>query len=156
MIWAQSRNRVIGAAGRLPWRLPEDLAHFRAVTDGHPVVMGRRTWQSLPDQARPLPGRRNLVLSRRPGFRAPGAEVVGSLSEALRRAGTADRLWVVGGGEVYREALPLARLAVVTEVDIEVPGDTYAPDLTDWPPAAIGPWRTSVTGLRWRVLHYTR
>lgn len=154
LIWAQSRTGVIGSDGELPWRLPEDSAHFRAVTLGHPVIMGRRTWESLPARARPLPGRRNLVLSGRPGFTAPGAEVVGSLAEALRRTAGAGQVWVAGGAGVYREALPLATVVEVTEVDMEVPGDTFAPALTGWHVAAAGPWQTSVTGLRYRFMRY--
>ena len=158
MIWAQSRSGVIGRDGRLPWRIPEDLAHFREVTDGHPVVMGRRTWESLPERYRPLPGRRNLVLSRQPGYRAPGAEVVGSLAEAVRRATSTDReVWLIGGAEVYAVgARELASVAEVTEVDVEVPGDTYAPPLTGWTLTAQGDWQTSVTGVRFRWLRYTR
>lgn len=158
VIWAQSAGGVIGAGGQLPWRLLEDSAHFRAVTFGHPVIMGRRTWQSLPSRSRPLPGRRNLVLSRQPSLTAAGAEVVGSLAEALRRAETTGtgQVWVAGGAALYREALPLATVAEVTEVDIDVPGDTYAPELTGWRLAKAGRWQTSTTGLRYRFLRYLR
>jgi dihydrofolate reductase len=159
MIWAQSRTGVIGRDGSLPWRLPEDMAHFREVTDRQPVIMGRRTWESLPVRFRPLPGRRTIVLTRRSGYRAPGAEVVGSLAEAVRLAG-ADRdgmAWLAGGADVYAAgADELASVAHVTEVDIDPPGDTYAPSLAGWVPASTGDWLTSSTGLRYRFLRYHR
>lgn len=155
VIWAQSTAGVIGRDGALPWRLPEDSAHFRQVTSGQPVIMGRRTWESLPLRFRPLPGRRNLVLSRRPGYDAPGAEVVVSLAEALHRVGDGPA-WVIGGAAPYAEALALAAVAEVTEVDVDVPGDTYAPSLDGWTLDSAGDWRTSRTGLRYRHLRYTR
>lgn len=157
MIWAQSRTGVIGRDGGLPWRLPEDMAHFREVTDRQPVIMGRRTWESFPARFRPLPGRRNIVLSRQSGYRAPGAEVVGSLAEAVRLAG-ADRdqlAWLAGGADVYATgARELASVAHVTEVDVDVPGDTYAPSLAGWVRESTGEWLTSTTGLRYRFLRY--
>jgi dihydrofolate reductase len=155
LVWAQSTAGVIGRRGGLPWHLPEDLAHFRAVTDGHPVIMGRRTWESLPDRVRPLPRRRNLVLTRNPGYEAAGAEVAGSLEEAVQRAGSG-RAWVIGGGRVFAAARDLADVAEVTEVDIEVAGDTFAPPLTGWRRGASSGWRTSSTGLRYRFLRYLR
>ena len=97
LVWAQSTSGVIGRGGDIPWRVPEDLAHFKKVTMGHTVVMGRRTWDSLPASVRPLPGRRNIVLSRQVDFAAEGAEVVGSLDEALSEPGA----WVIGGGQIY-------------------------------------------------------
>ena len=154
LIWAQSRAGVIGRDGRLPWRLPEDLAHFRAVTIGHPVIMGRRTWESLPARFRPLPRRRNVVLSRRPGWSADGAVVVDSLTGALRRVGSGPA-WVIGGGQVYQAALAYAGVAEVTEIDIDVSGDTSAPDLTGWTRRSTGTWQLSATGLRYRFLSYT-
>lgn len=157
VIWAQSREGVIGHQGTLPWHIPEDMAHFRQVTDGHPVVMGRRTWESLPPRFRPLPGRRNLVLTRRRDLAVPGAEVVGTLDEALARAREdAEQVWVIGGAEVYAAALTVATVAEITEVDVEVPGDTYAPPLTGWTLETSGDWRTSRTGLRYRHLRYVR
>jgi dihydrofolate reductase len=158
MIWAQTRARVIGRDNRLPWRIPEDSAHFRAVTDGHPVIMGRRTWESLPARFRPLPGRRNLVVSRQPRYRAAGAEVVGSLAEAVARAtATAPRVWLAGGQEIYAAgARGLASVAEVTEVDVDVTGDAHAPPLLGWALASEGEWQTSATGVRFRWLRYTR
>lgn len=154
LIWAQSTNGIIGRDGRLPWRLPEDMAHFRAVTEGHAVIMGRRTWESLPDRYRPLPGRRNIVLSRRPDLALPGAEVVGSLEDAVALV-SGETGWVIGGSEVFADAMPLASVAVVTEIDIEVDGDVAAPVLDDdWKLEAAGEWLGSANGLRYRFLQY--
>jgi len=131
LVVAMARNRVIGRDNRLPWRLPADLAYFKQVTMGHPVVMGRRTYESIPDRFRPLPNRRNIVLST---FRAPGCTVVGSLDEAWRVAGDADEVSVIGGTSIFDEALPIADRIHLTEVEAEVPGDTYFPafDRSQW------------------------
>ncbi len=126
LVVAMARNRVIGRAGRLPWRLPADLRHFKAVTLGKPVIMGRRTWESL---GRPLPGRRNIVLSRTPGYQAPGAEVVSSLCKALLATAEAPEVMVIGGARVYERALPVADRIHLTEVDAEPEGDTRFPEL---------------------------
>ena len=158
LVWAQARGGVIGADGGLPWHLPEDLARFKTLTTGATVVMGRATWESLPGAVRPLPGRRKVVLSRRPGFRAPGATVATSLEEAL--AGASGDVWVIGGASVYRSALPLADLAVVTEIDAAYDGDTLAPEPgPDWEPVEREPaegWLESRTGLRYRVTRLAR
>ena len=175
LVWAQTPAGVIGRDGALPWHLPEDLAHFRAVTDGHPVVMGRATWESLPERFRPLPGRANVVLSRDPAFVAPGGRVARSLEAALAlahdearggadHAGPADdeatpdvEVWVIGGAAVYAAALPLADVLEVTEVDLDVPGDAFAPDVDpDGWRTVTGPWLTSGTGLRYRFVRRTR
>ena len=159
LVWAQAADGVIGAAGGLPWHLPEDLARFKALTTGAAVLMGRATWESLPAPVRPLPGRRNIVLSRRPDFAAPGAEVVPSMAAALDLVVGQDA-WVIGGGSVYREALPLADVAVVTEIDLVVEGDTLAPALDDsWEMAEREPeegWLESRSGLRYRVTRWVR
>jgi dihydrofolate reductase len=152
LVWAQTPSGVIGLDGALPWHLPEDLAHFREVTDGHPVVMGRATWLSLPERFRPLPGRENVVLSRDPGFVAHGARVAASLPEALDLVVPDDaEVWVIGGAAVYAAALPLADRLEVTEVDLDVAGDAFAPaiDPADWDTVS-GPWLTSRSGLRYR------
>lgn len=154
LVWAQSTKGVIGRDGRLPWHLPEDLAHFKAVTRGSAVIMGRRTWESLPVRYRPLPDRRNIVLSSRSDLIAPGADVVGSLEDAtaLARGSTC---WVIGGARVFAEAMPLASVAEITEIGTDVDGDTFAPTLDDgWTLASAGEWLTSVTGLRYRFLRY--
>ncbi|GAB2921570.1 dihydrofolate reductase [Rhodococcus aerolatus] len=150
LVWAQARGGVIGAGGGLPWDLPEDLAHFAATTRGRPVVMGRRTWDSLPARVRPLPGRANVVLSRDAGLDAPGALVVPTLDDALRAAGPG-RCWVIGGASVYAEAEPRADLAVVTEIDLDVAGDTWAPGLAAGWTGDDPAWALSRTGLRYRV-----
>ncbi len=158
LVWAQARGGVIGADGGLPWHLPEDLARFKALTTGGTVVMGRATWESLPAAVRPLPGRRNVVLSRRAGFLAPGATVASSLEQAL--AGATGDVWVIGGASVYRSALPLADVAVVTEIDAAYDGDTLAPEPgPDWVPVGREPaegWLESRTGLRYRVTRLAR
>ena len=154
LIWAQSLSGIIGRAGGIPWRLPEDMAHFKELTLGHPVVMGRLTWDSLPARFRPLPGRRNLVLTRAPQFCADGAEVITSLDDApLTDA------WVIGGAQVYALALPAANRCEVTEVDIDLPGedgDALAPVLDDTWVGSTGDWSRSSTGLRYRFVSYRR
>ena len=154
LIWAQSLSGIIGRAGGIPWRLPEDMAHFKELTLGHPVVMGRLTWDSLPARFRPLPGRRNLVLTRDPQFCADGAEVITSLDDApLTDA------WVIGGAQVYALALPAANRCEVTEVDIDLPGedgDALAPVLDDTWVGSTGDWSRSSTGLRYRFVSYRR
>ena len=127
---AHSRNRVIGRDGDLPWRLPADLRRFRELTSGHTVVMGRRTYESLPDRFRPLPNRRNLVLSTDPAYAAPGAEVFGDLDSAL--AACEGDCFVIGGGATYAEALPRAARVYATEIDAEIEGDTFFPELSGW------------------------
>lgn len=159
MIWAQSADRYIGADGALPWHLPEDLAFFRRVTLDHPVIMGRRTWESLPDRFRPLPGRRNIVLSRTRGLRLEGATVATDAAHALELAGTGDA-WVIGGAQVYETFLPHADRLEVTQVDLVVDGDTRAPTLgAEWRVVAREPergWCTSATGLPYRFLSFAR
>jgi dihydrofolate reductase len=127
LVAAVANGGVIGLNGTVPWRLPEDMARFRAVTIGHPVVMGRRTWDSLPDRFRPLPGRRNIVVTRNPGWRADGAERAGSLDDALELVAGEERISVIGGAEVYAAALPLADELVLTEIQLDVEGDTFFP-----------------------------
>jgi dihydrofolate reductase len=124
LVVAHSANRVIGRDGGLPWRLPGDLRRFRELTTGHAVVMGRRTYESLPAAFRPLPERRNVVLTSDAGYRAAGAEVVTDLAAALDGP-----CFVIGGGEVYAHALPHADRVYATELEAEVDGDTYFPSL---------------------------
>lgn len=133
LVYARARNGVIGKDGVLPWHLPEDLAHFKKVTLGAPVIMGRKTWESLPPKFRPLPGRRNIVVTRQAQWSAPGAESVPSLEEAVARCEPAAHAWVIGGADIYRQAVPLAQVAEVTEIDADYEGDAYAPELgLDW------------------------
>lgn len=155
MIWAQSPEGVIGDGDAMPWHLPEDLAHFKATTLGAPVIMGRRTWDSLNPRFRPLPGRRNIVLSRTTAD-FPGAEHAADLDAALALVADAPVAWIIGGGRVYREGLALADECVVTEVDAHPAVDTpvTAPDLLGWAPAERGDWRTSESGPRYRVTRW--
>jgi dihydrofolate reductase len=132
IVVAHSANRVIGREGGLPWRLPSDLRRFRELTSGHTVLMGRRTYESLPDAFRPLPDRRNLVLCRDPGYRADGAEVFASLRDAL--AACDGDCFVIGGEVTYRDALPLCERLYATEIEGEIEGDAFFPalDPAEW------------------------
>ena len=135
LIAALARDRVIGKDNRLLWHLPEDMKHFKSLTQGHTVIMGRKTWESLPEKFRPLPGRQNIVISRNPDYVATGATVVTSLEEATRvgvtegnpcgTGGTA--LFVIGGAEIYALALPLADRMELTEIDATYEGDAFFP-----------------------------
>ncbi len=126
-IVARSKNGVIGINGTMPWHISEDLKHFKAVTMGCPVIMGRKTHESI---GRALPGRRNIVITRNPAFHAQGCETVESLDAALALLADAPKAFVIGGGEIYRLALPLCTSAWVTEIDAEVKGDTTFPELS--------------------------
>jgi dihydrofolate reductase len=155
LIWAQSTSGVIGRDGRIPWRLPEDQARFKELTMGHTVVMGRLTWESLPAKVRPLPGRKNVVLTRHAEYMADGADVVTTLQDAL----TDDEIWVIGGEQIYALALPIATRCEVTEVEIDLPredGDGIAPVLDETWVGAAGEWLTSSSGLRYRFYSYVR
>ena len=157
LIWAQGPDGVIGADGDIPWDLPEDRRLFKALTLGSTVVMGRRTWESLPPRFRPLPGRRNVVLSRTLDDAGAGGDVVASVADVLAAH---DELWVIGGAGVYEAFLPHADEAVVTELDGAFPGDTFAPRLDDgWTPGLRVPdggWLESTSGLRYRMTWWRR
>lgn len=131
IVVAVARNGVIGRDNKLPWRLPADLAHFKKVTMGHPVVMGRRTYESI---GKPLEGRTNIVVTRDRGYRAPGCKVVHSLDEAWQAAGDAGEVAVIGGTTLFAETLPIADVIHLTEVEADVPGDTFMPrfDRGEW------------------------
>ena len=131
LIAALASNRAIGKDNALLWHLPEDMRHFRATTRGKPVIMGRKTWESLPEAFRPLPGRRNIVVSRNPAYLAVGATLAGSLEDALRQAEAcgAGEVFVIGGAQLYRQALPLCKRLYLTEVDASVDGDAYFPEV---------------------------
>jgi dihydrofolate reductase len=155
LIWAQSTSGVIGRDGGIPWQLPEDMARFKEFTMGHSVVMGRRTWESLPARFRPLPGRRNVVLTRNPDYRAEGAEVLSSIEEALTDSDT----WVIGGAEIYHLAMPHASRCEVTEVSIDLEPedeDALAPMLDESWIGTAGDWQDSASGLRYRFSSYLR
>lgn len=128
---AYAANRVIGKDNDLPWRLPSDLAHFKRVTMGQPIIMGRRTWESL---GRPLPGRRNLVITRQTDYAATGAEIFTSLNAALQACADQESVCIIGGAEIFRAALPLADEIIATEIHAEPDGDVFFPTLAheDW------------------------
>lgn len=126
LVAAVAENGVIGQGGVMPWHLPADLAHFKRVTWGHPILMGRRTFEAI---GRALPGRRNIVLTRDPDFSAPGIETAASLERALERIGEATQVMVIGGAELYRIALPLAQRIYLTRIHARPEGDTFFPDL---------------------------
>ena len=127
LVAAVARGGVIGRDGTIPWRIPDDVAFFKELTTGYAVVMGRRTWESIPDRFRPLPGRRNVVVTRNQEWSAEGAERAGSVEEALRLVDGAERVYVVGGAEIYAAALPHADELLLTEIDLDVEGDTLFP-----------------------------
>jgi len=151
LIAAVASNGVVGRDNQLPWRLPGDLQYFKRCTLGKPIVMGRKTWESL---GRPLPGRPNIVVTRQPGYRAEGAYCVAgveaalTLAEELAQASEADELMVIGGAEIYRAALPLAQRLYITEVHADVTGDTFFPDWNrkDWQEVSRQPQDAGETG----------
>jgi dihydrofolate reductase len=164
LIWAQARNRVIGNKGNMPWHLPEDLAHLKRMTLGSPVVMGRKTWDSIPPQFRPLPGRTNVVITRQVDWRADGALPANNLLEALSICEhlsiildpSPEQVWVIGGAQIYDQALPFAKRIVVTEIDSDFDGDTFAPKLgADWQETEREQ-HTSKTGLAFSFVTYVR
>jgi dihydrofolate reductase len=162
LIWAQAHNRVIGLNGKMPWHLPEDLAHFKKTTLGHPVIMGRKTWDSLPGKFRPLPGRKNLVISSDAATRG-GLKQIGVLpAEGLREAlsicehSGEKEVWVIGGARIYAQALPLAHKLVVTEIDAEFFGDAFAPVLdANWRKVAQDQ-QTAANGIKVTYVTYLR
>jgi dihydrofolate reductase len=129
LIYARAANGVIGIHGTLPWHLPEDLAHFKRTTLGCPVIMGRKTWDSLPPKFRPLPGRTNIVVTRQENWSESGARSACTLREALQLCEQSPNVWVIGGAQLYALAEPLATTAVVTEIEQDFAGDAFAPRL---------------------------
>lgn len=169
LIWAQARNSagrgVIGAHGSIPWHVPEDFTHFKQLTSGHPVVMGERTWISLPNK--PLPNRTNIVLSDR----VSAADAEQSAEQQPKYAANLDQAfsigaqapggeltWVMGGESVYRQTIGLAQRLAVTEIDLVVEGDTFAPEIPQarFPVASIGNWLVSRNGIRYRFIEYSQ
>ncbi|MDB5884088.1 MAG: dihydrofolate reductase [Polaromonas sp.] len=133
LIYARAANGVIGKDNTIPWRLPEDMAHFKSLTQGWPVIMGRKTWDSLPPRFRPLPGRTNIVISRQAGWAVEGALGAASLSAALELCGSFEQAWVIGGAQIYAEALPLASRIELTEIAQDFDGDAFMPPLgSEW------------------------
>ena len=154
VIFAKARNGIIGRNNALPWHLPEDLAHFKRTTMGCPVIMGRKTWDSLPARFRPLPGRVNLVITRQEGWSETGAQPSSSLTEALSFCGQFDHVWVMGGAQIYAQALPYADTAVVTEIDADFEGDAYAPQFGAQWEEVNRETHTSVNGLNFSFVTY--
>ena len=154
LVVAYAANRCIGVDNTLPWRLPGDLKHFKATTLGRPIVMGRKTWESL---GRPLPGRRNLVISRDTAYQADGAEVFASLDAALAACGTDDAVCVIGGAQIYALALPLATHIEATEIDAHVKGDAHFIELPagQWRETARRP-KPEENGWRYDFVSYER
>ena len=156
LIYARARNGVIGKDNTLPWHLPEDLAHFKTTTLGQPVIMGRKTWDSLPPKFRPLPGRTNIVVTRQTDWHADGAQVAHSVAQALALCAQDAHPWVIGGAQIYAQALPLATCVVVTEIDAEFEGDAYAPTLgPEWQESQRIS-HTSANGLRFSFVTLRR
>lgn len=128
LVVAMAKNRVIGAGGRIPWHLPNELQLFKRVTMGHPIIMGRKTYESI---GRLLPGRATVIVTRQADYRVPGALIAHSLDAAIAACGHEDEIFVIGGGELYREALPRADRIYLTTVEAEPAGDTYMPELDE-------------------------
>ena len=154
LVAALAANRIIGANGALPWRLPEDMRFFKQITLGHPVIMGRRTWESLKG---PLPGRENIVVTRTRGYDAPGAAVASSLDAALALCAGEPVVFVIGGSRLFGEALPLATGLVLTEIHKDFPGDTWFPayDPAQWREAQREA-HTAADGMRFDFVRYER
>lgn len=156
MIFARSANGVIGNEGAMPWHLPEDMAHFKRLTNGWPVIMGRKTWDSLPARFRPLPGRTNVVITRQPGWQEPGAEPAASLSDALKLCARSEEVWIIGGAQIYTQAEPLAERIEVTEIARDFDGDAFAPTLgAGWKESAREE-HVSTSGLKFSFITYNK
>lgn len=154
LILARARNGAIGKDGVMPWHLPEDLAHFKKVTMGCPVIMGRKTWDSLPPRFRPLPGRLNIVITRQSDWHAQGATRADSITQALVLCGPAPGAWVIGGAQIYAQAKAIAHVAEVTEIDADFQGDAFAPDFGEgWKEVARERHR-SASGLAYSFVTY--
>ena len=158
LIYARAANGVIGKNGTMPWHLPEDMAHFKQLTQGCPVIMGRKTWDSLPPRFRPLPGRSNIVITRQPDWNENGAQCASSLRDALQIAEQSKTVtvWVIGGAQIYAQALPLADRVEATEIEQDFDGDAHAPVLdAGWAESARSR-HTSAQGLPFSFVTYLR
>lgn len=155
LIFARAANGAIGKDGVMPWHLPEDLAHFKRTTLGCPVIMGRKTWESLPPRFRPLPGRTNVVVTRQRDWQAAGAQVAHSLEEAIRLCGEVSDAWIIGGADIYAQALPLASTAVVTEIEADFEGDAFAPQFGPAWKETARERHVSASGLKFSFVTYT-
>lgn len=155
LVWAQAQGGVIGVDNTIPWHVPEDMGYFKRVTMGYPVIMGRKTWDSIPPRFRPFSGRRNIVVTRDPRWQADGTESAHSMHDALSLA--EGDIFVIGGGQIYSAALPFATRLLVTEIDLDIAGDAFAPVVgPEWVMSVDEPWHVSEkNGLRFRWLEYT-
>ena len=158
LIWAQDRRGAIGRANTIPWRVPEDMRRFRELTGASPVIMGRRTWESLPPKFRPLPGRRNVVVTRQTALNEIGMERASSLREALQIAEQPNpaTVWVIGGAQIYAQALPLAQRVEVTEIAQDFDGDAFAPELGPEWVETTREAHTSTGGMTFAFVRYQR
>ena len=156
LIFARAANGVIGNKNTLPWHLPEDMAHFKRLTMGCPVIMGRKTWDSLPERFRPLPGRLNIVVTRQSDWQAEGAQRANSIAQACALCPAESVAWVIGGAEIYAQALALASNAEVTEIDANFEGDAFAPQFgPQWTETARDR-QISVNGLHFSFVSYQK
>ena len=156
LIYARAANGVIGKDNTIPWHIPEDMAHFKQLTQGCAVIMGRKTWDSLPPRFRPLPGRTNIVVTRQDDWTAEGAQRAASLPAALAMCDTNQTTWVIGGAQIYAEALPLADAVEVTEIEQDFDGDAHAPTLgAEWVESARSR-HISAKGLAFSFVTYQR
>ena len=157
IIAAVAKNRVIGKDNQLLWHIPEDMRHFRELTRGKPVIMGRKTWESLPEKFRPLPGRQNIVVTRNRSYVAESALLAGSLDQALQVADTASEVFIIGGADIYRQAMPLADSMYLTEVDLAPDGDASFPEFSSIEWAETGRERQQAPdGLAFAFVSYRR
>lgn len=156
LIYARAANGVIGINGTLPWHLPEDLAHFKRTTLGCPVIMGRKTWDSLPPKFRPLPGRTNIVVTRQPDWNETGAQRASDMREALQLCEQSEDVWVIGGAQLYALAEPMASTAVVTEIAQDFAGDAFAPNLGPAWKETARDRQVAANGLAFSFVTYTR
>lgn len=157
LIYARAANGVIGKDNRLPWHIPEDMAHFKQLTQGCPVIMGRKTWDSLPPRFRPLPGRTNIVVTRQADWQAKGAHRAASLADAMAKCEVGQTIWVIGGAQIYAESLPLADRLEITEIAQDFDGDAYAPVLgPEWTASARSDHVSASGGLPFSFVSYVR
>ena len=156
IVVATDSNNGIGINNTLPWHLPEDLAHFKRLTQGWPVIMGRKTWDSLPARFRPLPGRTNVVITRQPEWNEAGAQPASSLADALAQCSQAEEVWVIGGAQIYALAEPLAERIEVTEIAQDFDGDAFAPTLGPQWTAVTREKQVSAKGLEFSFVTYRK
>jgi dihydrofolate reductase len=156
LIYARAANGVIGKDNAMPWHLPEDLAHFKRLTQGWPVIMGRKTWDSLPPRFRPLPGRTNVVITRQPDWHEAGAQSAASLEGALAQCNQSEQVWIIGGAQIYAQAEPLADRIEITEIDQHFEGDAFAPALGPQWTATAHEDHVAAGGLKFSFVTYRK